>query len=189
MYGCNRTFESSSTESLANRGRPCTDIRAPAERTLARVTMSRRVWSLQTRCAQTGRPLRTPLALRSSGDDSKAVPLRQTRARATVSNFGGKRKNTSHEAMSPQQRLAQMRRLGGVARAIPLSHHRLPRPRSCSIGHRPIIAGSKASRPPLRVRSSPPNANPLGSRPCVTACNGIALQEPEYTGNNQGVRT
>jgi len=26
---------------------------------------------LQTRCAQTGRPLTTPLALRSSGDDSE----------------------------------------------------------------------------------------------------------------------
>ena len=30
-----------------------------------------------TRCAQTGRPLEAPLALRSSGDDSKAAPLRQ----------------------------------------------------------------------------------------------------------------
>jgi len=44
--------------------RDCSAVLAPAA-------------GLQTRCAQTGRPLESPLALRSSGDDSKAAHLRQ----------------------------------------------------------------------------------------------------------------
>jgi hypothetical protein len=54
---------------------------------------------------------KAPALLRSSGDAPKAGHLRPTLARETLSLVGGKEKNISCEAMSRQQRLAQMRRL------------------------------------------------------------------------------